>query len=493
MKLSTGLRSKRAGLALMLTISAALFLAVATGCRDGGSSGSGPANTATATTTGNPNGVTQVNVGDVPQEPEAEKDAAVSSETSTDKTTTLPDEVPSAADPESDSEATSDTEDQEGACLTDNCTVPAAPTLALNKIVYGDTAQCTFYPPSIIRSEHKQRLTLIYRANYASAGLVQLYARNVTIAADGSMAFASDPVNLFPGECYGNPSGVTAFSIVGYADNGTSPSILQYTDAHNVNLVRIQMTCYTSAFNNTKTFNLDDLSVSTSATTSFLSSQGAVGYWRGQNVYVKANGTTLNPDGSAGPIVIPGTWTGDNAISTIYGTDQSGGLYLATKAKTTYPYTKSYKYVSSALSVSDSSSIITSSTESVFSNFQSSGSYHSLHGLYLATGGDLNLINDNAVVASVDLESGDTIFGVLNDKMLILGSKVYSGYYPFLLKKFDFSSGRETLIASPAGSSAYYYGVSMAPDGFYGTTAGSIRALLLDTGNCVLYMTGNYF
>ena len=223
-----------------------------------------------------------------------------------------------------------------GACLTDTCTAAAeVPLLALKSVqIIGEG--CPIADVRILKNESSNQFTVVYRANYASAGLWQLYARNVTVSSDGTMALqGNSQVNLFPSVCLGNTLGVTAYNITGYRSGSSTSKVFNYTNASNTTDFSVDMTCYNTALNSTNTFNTSALSPSVNSTTTFLSTDGAVGYNKYLNVYVKANGTTVNPNGSASTSVVPGNWTssGTNplgSITSIYGNDASGGMYFMT-------------------------------------------------------------------------------------------------------------------------------------------------------------------
>jgi hypothetical protein len=407
--------------------------------------------------------------------------------------------------------------------------VPAStPQLALNTLNFSPEANCSLGTDTIIaRSESANRMTMIYRANYASVGMWQLYGRNITLSSDGTIAFAGDPVNLFPGECYGNTSGVTSFSITGFADGSSSTQAYDINDAHNVAALAIQMTCYSSVLSGSATFNLSDFSRVTTSTKTFLKDQGVVGYWRGKNVYVKSNGTTMNPDGTAGSATI--TWTGFTSISKVYGTDKAGGIYLSGGS--------TYKYVDSTFAVS-TSTVVNALTDWTAANFSTSGAYHSQYGLYVTEAAPklggvqrnyLSLINNNTVVTSAPITFGDHILAVINDKALFYNDKntylssdnfssysaSYNGVQVYTyndcsiwysgcdlyqtysdsgkgayaqnhksLKSVTFSNGTQSTVKSNWTHSS----VNTKPIGLYGN-----KALFMDSVSCVLYMTDNYF
>lgn len=146
----------------------------------------------------------------------------------------------------------------------DNCTAPSASnSFALREANYFNpsTSSCQLGDSVAIVSSHLNQITVIYRANYASVGMWKLYGKRFSVAGDGSMALLdSSPVDLYP-ECYGNTSGVTEFSVIGFRSTQAPTKTLhkhwEYDPANqNITHVKLGITCVNSAQSGTKTFNL---------------------------------------------------------------------------------------------------------------------------------------------------------------------------------------------------------------------------------------------
>lgn len=200
-------------------------------------------------------------------------------------------------------------------CLTDNCTPPALAVASgsFSLIDYfpgNQVGVCYVADSTVIKNKSANRMTVIFRAKYASVGKWQLYARNITVAANGSLS-QGEPVNLFP-NCAGDESGVTGYNILGYASpNFTAQNIaLNHLVDSDFTHIKIASLCFSAGPDEQKTFNLATLANDTSTTTTnFLATSGAVGHWPEKNVYIKSDGSSLNPDGSAGNVNISGVGT----------------------------------------------------------------------------------------------------------------------------------------------------------------------------------------
>lgn len=250
------------------------------------------------------------------------------------------------------------------ACLTDDCTSPAAvavtpPAFSVLDFFPGNQGgTCSVAKASTVSNGSANRITLIYRANYASMGVWQLYARNISVASNGTMT-AGDPVNLFP-NCFGNSTGITDYSITGYASSTLTSQnrALNNLSDGNFTHVKISSTCFNTGLNETKSFNLTDLSDDTTTTmTNYLSASGALGYWPEKNVYIKADGTTLNPDGTTGTTTIPGNWTSSGTsplgAMSFLGTD-SQALYVVQANSLNSIYAVSANLISNAITAAGS-------------------------------------------------------------------------------------------------------------------------------------------
>lgn len=149
------------------------------------------------------------------------------------------------------------------ACV-DNCTAPAATnsfTLKEANYFNPSTSSCQLGNSVAIVSSQLNQITVIYRANYASVGMWKLYGKRFSVAGDGSMALLdTSPVELYP-ECFGNTSGVTEFSVIGFRSAQAPTKALhkhwEYDPANqNITHVKLGITCVNSAQSGTKTFNL---------------------------------------------------------------------------------------------------------------------------------------------------------------------------------------------------------------------------------------------
>ncbi len=196
------------------------------------------------------------------------------------------------------------------ACLTDNCTPPAqtvAPA-AYSMIDFfpgSQTGICSIAKAEVISNRSANRMTIIYRAKYASVGKWQLYGRNITVAANGTLT-QSEPVNLFP-NCAGDETGITGYNILGYASPlfTAQSKALNHSSDGDYTHIKIGSVCYSAGPDEQKSFNLATLAAdNTTPMTDFLATNGAVGFWPEKNVYIKSDGSSLNPDGTAGSVNI---------------------------------------------------------------------------------------------------------------------------------------------------------------------------------------------
>ena len=181
--------------------------------------------------------------------------------------------------------------------------------------------------PTILVSKQLNQITVLYRANYASSGIWQLYVKRFSVGSDGTLSLLdSTPVNLYP-NCFGNSTGVTSFVVSGYLSGLSAPATgafkaTDYNDAmQNLTGFKVTVTCVNSAQSGSATYNLSSGITSTGTTTTpLLVGLGALGYWSGKNVYVKGDGTTLNPNGTASSVTAP-------VMTAFYGDDGTGIYY----------------------------------------------------------------------------------------------------------------------------------------------------------------------
>lgn len=421
---------------------------------------------------------------DNPVDPENLKNspgAAAQTETASAGTEPAPDEQP---------EAVSTPEP----CLTADCVTPTNTALAVNGLAF-IADDCPASSVTVLKNVSLNRITLLYRAKYASDGLWQLYARNLTVNADGTLALTgTGPTNLFPNQCVGNTDGVTGYTITGYAGSGTTYKYYSWTNVTNASAFTINMTCYSAPLNSSNTFDAATLSPSVATTTSFLTTDGAVGYYKAQNVYVKSNGTTINPNGTANAFVIPGNWTTSGTsqlgpIQGIYGNDAAGGLYINSKnGSNNY-----YKYLTAAGVLTDmtSTGYLNDFYFPPLDSRPAGGMFHSTLGMYVTSNRIYGFNNGASTSFSTHAIGSFPRYGLalgfMADRMLVVSYDDASYYYPRnLLRSFDFSSGTFSTVASdafPGGESAGTYN----PLGLY-----DAKALYYD-GKCRLYLTGDFF
>jgi len=379
-------------------------------------------------------------------------------------------------------------------CLTADCVTPTTPSLVVNYLAFiADT--CEAANVTVLKNTSLNRITLIYRAKYASDGLWQLYVRNLTVNPDGTLALTgTGPTNLFPNQCIGNTTGVTGYTISGYAGTGTTYKYYDWHEVTNASAFAINMTCYSAPLNLSNTFDAATLSPSVATTTSFLTTDGAVGYYKVQNVYVKSNGTTINLNGTANAFVIPGNWTSSGTsplgpIQGIYGNDAAGGLYISSKNGST----SHHKYLTAGGVLTD----MTSTVDFGYIIFPplntraSGGIFHSTLGMYAANtyySYIYGFNNGTSTSKSTDaIGTEGHVLGFAADKLLTIGEAVYfSDGWNRSVQSFNFSSGTFSTLAAqafPPGSSSYSYDTL----GLY-----NAKALFYD-GKCRIYLTGDFF
>ena len=226
-----------------------------------------------------------------------------------------------------------------GYCLQGDCTAPASPTANINFALYsyfpGSQTGCQMGADTVlVKSLQANRMTIFYRALYASVGRWQLYAQNVGVDAGGVMTPMGERVNLLPG-CNGNTAGVVAFDVKEYSDatGNSGARTFNLKSLERAAAVKVDITCVNGAQSASRTIDLSSLLDSDKSTVHFLERDGAIGFWASKNVFIKADGTTLNPDGSAGSLVIPG-YNGSN-ISRVIG-EEADGIYIQVTAGTRY-------------------------------------------------------------------------------------------------------------------------------------------------------------
>ena len=226
-----------------------------------------------------------------------------------------------------------------GYCLQGDCTAPASPTANINFALYsyfpGSQTGCQMGADTVlVKSLQANRMTIFYRALYASVGRWQLYAQNVGVDAGGVMTPMGERVNLLPG-CNGNTAGVVAFDVKEYSDatGNSGARTFNLKSLERAAAVKVDITCVNAAQSASRTIDLSSLLDSDKSTVHFLERDGAIGFWASKNVFIKADGTTLNPDGSAGSLVIPG-YNGSN-ISRVIG-EEADGIYIQVTAGTRY-------------------------------------------------------------------------------------------------------------------------------------------------------------
>ncbi len=197
-------------------------------------------------------------------------------------------------------------------CLQGDCTAPASPTANINFASYsyfpGSQNGCQMGSDTVLlKSLQANRMTIFYRALYASVGRWQLYAQNVGVDAGGVMTPMGERVNLLPG-CNGNTAGVVAFDVREYIDatGNSGARTFNLKSLERAAAVKVDITCVNAAQSASRTIDLSSLLDSDKSTVPFLKRDGAIGFWASKNVFIKADGTTLNSDGSAGSLVIPG-------------------------------------------------------------------------------------------------------------------------------------------------------------------------------------------
>ena len=387
---------------------------------------------------------------------------------------------------------------ESGVCLTDNCNSPATPTINLtNATWFSQSSSCSVGTGAIVlKSLYLSRFTILYRANYASAGLWQLYALGFTVSADGTMAADANPVNLFP-SCYGNASGVTAFSVTEYKDGTTTTARrLNFDEAENVSDFVVSVTCVNNALSGSVKFGTAaGYSTSTANTLPFMNTLGAYGYWAEKSVYLKADGTSLNADGTAGNVII--SMPSGKTINSVVGSD-STGVYLAMSGPSCY-------FVSSSLQVS--SSTICGYTDSGANygiwNDPTYGT-NTLVNRYSSNYSRLYIEhwqNNSKITSSQPL--GNNLGNNIKSFLLTRNNKILAGdyynsqyqnsvgyVYHNYLGTLNLSNGTFTTLKTsfiPMGASDTYYST------LFGTRAIFLYIPSGSTDSCEAYLTDSYF
>lgn len=190
-------------------------------------------------------------------------------------------------------------------CLTDNCTAPSvtAPNIAFHTFHYFPAGQssCQLARDTVVlKSAQAGRMTVLFRANYASLGRWQLYAQNIAVDAQGAMTALGERVNLFP-DCTGNSEGVRSFEVTEYAEDTLSgaPRVWDVQSLERAKAAKISIDCGNQSAAARRTLDLATLGNTTMITKPFLTQLGAIGPWQRKNVYLKNNGALLSADGVA--------------------------------------------------------------------------------------------------------------------------------------------------------------------------------------------------
>lgn len=381
--------------------------------------------------------------------------------------------------PAADKPASEGTPTGGAACLGEGCTASVSSYLSLNSVKFiGDS--CSVADVRVLKNESLNRITLIYRANYQSEGLWQLYSRNVNVAADGTLSLVGTaPTNLFPNRCVGNTQGVSGYLVSGYRSGSNTPKVFNYANASNVTDFSVDMTCYSGALSQSNTFVASTLSPGVDSVTTFFEKDDAIGYFKSKNLYVKSNGSTLNPDGSASSFAIPGNFSSSGSnqlgkIKAIYGNDAAGGMYFA--AENGY-----VKYISSTGAVSDLAypNTISSNAKTWPSVLSAGGIYHTLFGMFVFDSSYMHGFNlAKKISTSTDsLYYSSALVASKADKALFMDDNR-------ILYEFNFRNGK------------FVQKSAVVDDGYTSSAVGFgtyEKKALLFGGKCSIFLTSDYF